>query len=56
LRAPRQRGQHRGGRILLAQADQPGQRTVDIDVQGRLLERLLDARIGDAGDLLDAGQ
>jgi len=31
------------------EADQRGQRAVDIDVEGRLLKSLLDARIGDAG-------
>ena len=56
LRAAGERGQHGRRRILLAETDQPGQRTVDIDVQGRLLERLLDPRIGDAGDPFDPRQ
>ena len=56
LRAAGERGLHRRRRILLAQTDQAGQRAVDIDVQGRLLEGLLDPRIGDAGDLLDPRQ
>ncbi len=56
LRTARQGRQHGGRRILFGDTDQAAERAVDIDVQRRLLERLLDPRIGDAGDLFDARQ
>jgi len=40
---------HGGGDVLFGEADQRGQASVDIDVEGRLLKSLLDARIGEPG-------
>ena len=56
LRASRQRRQHRGGDVFFRQAHQRGQRAVDIDVQRRLLKRLLDARVRDSRDRPDFRQ
>ena len=56
LRAARQRRQHCGGDVFFGQAHQRGQRAVDIDVQRRLLKRLLDARVRDPRNRPDLRQ
>ena len=44
------------GDVALGQADILRAGAVDIDVEGRIVRRLLDARIGDAGNPADLGQ
>ena len=54
LDAARQRHQQAVGDVALGEPDLAGQRTIDIDVDLRIVESLLDAQIGDAGHLADA--
>jgi hypothetical protein len=56
LQAASQRRQHRISRIFLAEPNQAGQRTIHLDVQRWLLERLLDACVGNPGNVVDSRQ
>ena len=40
--------------VALGQANLVGQRTVDVDVELRIVEHLLDAQVGDTGNRADA--
>ena len=48
--------QHAGREVTLGQPHLAREGAVDVDIQGRCVERLLDARIGDARHLADALQ
>ena len=56
LRAAGQIDHEAVGDVALGQADILGTGAIDIDVEGRIVGRLLDARIGDAGNPADPAQ
>ena len=56
LRAAREIDDEAVGDVALGQPDILRAGTVDIDVEGRIVGRLLDARIGDAGNAADPAQ
>ena len=51
LAAAGERDQQAVGDVALGQPDLAGKRAVDVDVDLRIVEHLLDARVGDAGHL-----
>ena len=56
LAAAGERDEQAVGDVALGQPDLVGKRAVDVDIDLRIVEHLLDAQVGDAGHLADALQ